>query len=59
MEKMVPHQTNKTIAEGTVQELLYPVPKFFELKQLGKKLVAAAMDNHVRNAMMWAFYICL
>jgi len=52
MEKMVPHQTNKTIAEGTVQELLYPAPKFFKLKQLGKNLVAAAMDNHVRNAMM-------
>lgn len=49
---MVPEETNKIIADGTIQELLYPVPNFFGLKQLGKSLVAAATEDRVRIGMM-------
>lgn len=49
---MVPDVNNKIIADGTIQELLYPVPKFLGLKKLGKSLVAAATEDRVRIGMM-------
>lgn len=51
-ENMVPEETNKIIADGTIQELLYPVPNFFGLKQFGRNLVAAATEDRVRIGMM-------
>ena len=51
-ENMVPEETNKIIADGTIQELLYPVPNFFGLKQFGRSLVAAATEDRVRIGMM-------
>ena len=49
---MVPEETNKIITDGTIKELLYPVPNFFGLKQFGRSLVAAATEDHVRISMM-------
>ncbi|KAF8742559.1 hypothetical protein AX14_003593 [Amanita brunnescens Koide BX004] len=51
-KNMVPDVNNKIIADGTIQELLYPVPKFLGLKRLGKRLVAAATEDRVRIGMM-------
>ncbi|KAF8346341.1 hypothetical protein F5887DRAFT_108569 [Amanita rubescens] len=52
MEKMDPCKANKIIADSTMNEVLYPVPNFFGLKQLGRNIIAAALDGDVRTALM-------
>ncbi len=52
MEKMIPCKASKIIADRTLNELLYPVPNLFGLKQLGRNVIATALDGDVRTALM-------
>ncbi|KIL64803.1 hypothetical protein M378DRAFT_77637 [Amanita muscaria Koide BX008] len=50
VDKMIAAETNKAVSGATVEELIYSAPKF--MKPFARKLVAAALEDHVRNAMM-------
>ncbi|KAF8630568.1 hypothetical protein AX17_005380 [Amanita inopinata Kibby_2008] len=52
MEQMVPAKTNQEVSFATVEELLYPVPRFFGLKRFGRGLIAATVEDIARVSMM-------
>ncbi|ESK82427.1 hypothetical protein Moror_12151 [Moniliophthora roreri MCA 2997] len=51
-KNMVPAQTNHDVATYTTNELIYPVPHAFGLKNFARKLSIAALEDNVRVAMM-------
>ncbi|KAI3604525.1 hypothetical protein WG66_008128 [Moniliophthora roreri] len=51
-KNMVPAQTNHDVANYTTDELIYPVPHAFGLKNFARKLSIAALEDNVRVAMM-------
>ncbi|KAK7042908.1 hypothetical protein VNI00_008644 [Paramarasmius palmivorus] len=50
---MRPAQTNHDVATYTTNELIYPIPEAFGLKNLARKMSIAVLDENVRVAMMF------
>jgi hypothetical protein len=50
---MVPADTNKEVAEYTVEELLSFVPETFGIKALGRRVVICLMEDTVRESMLY------
>lgn len=50
---MVPAQSNKDVAGYTTEELLYPVPEIFGLKNFFRRISICLLEERVRIAMMF------
>lgn len=50
---MVPAQSNRAVADYTVDELLYPVPNILGLKAFGVRVVVSFLDTLTREATMY------
>ncbi|KAL0581167.1 hypothetical protein V5O48_000857 [Marasmius crinis-equi] len=49
---MVPAQTNHDVATYTTEELIYPLPEAFGIKNFARKVSIAVLEDNVRTAMM-------
>lgn len=55
---MVPAETNHKLAEGTLNELTYSIPKAFGLQAFVRRVVISLLSDRVRTGMMYAFVSC-
>ncbi|KAL1741138.1 hypothetical protein HDZ31DRAFT_46068 [Schizophyllum fasciatum] len=52
IENMKPAPSNAKVAKSTADELLYPIPKAFGLKEFGRRVTVCLMSERVRVSMM-------
>ena len=52
-QNMKPASTNAKVAKFTADELLFPLPKAFGIKESGRRVTVCLMSERVRVAMMY------
>jgi hypothetical protein len=50
--EMAPDEANHKLSEYTMDEILYPVPRAFGLREFGERAVICLLPDRVREAML-------